>query len=89
MSYLFHQFIVTFHLNFAFTDINNGYVWPCHVFNKAILWVKGQSPLGQTAAAMSTLQDRLLTLEMLQMCSTPLFGEVQELLQCLSLVLTS
>ena len=76
--------IVTFHLhNFAFTDINNGYVWPCHIFNKVILWVKGQSPAWQIAAAMSTLQDQLLTLEILQMWSTPLFGEVQELLQCL------
>ena len=90
LSFLFYRFLVTFCLqNFTFTDINNGYLWPWHVFNKVILWVKGQSPAWQTAATMSTLQDRLLTLEMLQMWSTPLFGEVQELLQCLLLVLTS
>ena len=43
----------------------------------------------QTAAAMLTLQDQLPTHEMPPILSAPLFGEVQELRQCLSLVLTS
>lgn len=54
-SFFFYQFIVKFHLhNFAFIDINNGYVWPWHVLNKVILWVKDQSPAWQTTCASDT-----------------------------------